>query len=56
MKSEKNPKWTPKQRVETDCYASAHGITTAVSHYQGQYSQIKNVEAEGFMPETERRH
>ena len=39
--SEKNPKWAPRQRVEIDYYELTHGITAAVSHYQGQYSQIK---------------
>ena len=41
MKSEKNPKLSPRQRVEIDYYELTHGIIAAVSHYQGQYSQIK---------------
>lgn len=31
----------PQQRVEIGSNASIHGVVAAVSHYQGQYTQIK---------------
>ena len=34
-------KWTPQHRAETGRYASTHGVTAAVCHYQGKYPQLK---------------
>ena len=37
----KYAKWTPQQRAEIGRYASTHGVTAAVRHYQGKYPQLK---------------